>query len=286
MSANNFNERLSLGMLAGKGKPADDGTGGVLLGGGRIPSDLGVPPPPGQPSPPFFPPRNPPIPPIQPNLDVPRFQGPQTSTILARSAFALLEHASKENLELALNTLANRNIPADRLIGELERSRFSFQQILSELARGWRPEDVNGFAEKFGMPREQLEVMDVIVSLAILNDPTLESRLRAENQAPASPTDFLSSRQVIWQSVEPGSVLNPPYVILLAVEAVDTGVPDDVVQAILGQLDMFRNYKLPKAAVARLSGGTAVPIAPVLLNPQIVSLLANRPSRVALRPEG
>jgi hypothetical protein len=209
------------------------------------------------------------------DMNVPRYQGSRTSSILARSAFMMLEQAPKENLDLALNTLANKNIPAERLIEELERSPFSFQQVLSELARGWRQEDINGFAEKFGMPKEQLDVMDAIVSLAILNDPALEPRLRAENQVPSTPTDFLSSRRVIWQSVEPGSVLNPPYVILIAVEAVDTAMPNEVVQSILGQLGVFRGYKLPQAAVARLSGSPETVARTAIVNPRIALQLAN-----------
>jgi hypothetical protein len=127
--------------------------------------------------------------------------------------------------------------------------------------------------------------MDVIVSLGILNDPALETRLRAENQTPSMPTDFLSNRRVVWQSVEPGSVLSPPYVILIAVEAVDTSVPNDVVQSILGQLSVFRGYKLPQAAVARLSDSPVAVARTAFLNPQVLALLASRPITVAPRPE-
>src|SRR5688500_9548977 len=118
------------------------------------------------------------------------FGGSQATTVLARSALALLGQASPENIELALNTLHNNRIPAEKLLYELDHRRFSFQRVVGEPARRWPPEEVAGFADEFGMSRDQFDVMDAIVSLAILNDPALESRLRAENQVPSAPADF------------------------------------------------------------------------------------------------
>jgi hypothetical protein len=85
-----------------------------------------------------------------------------------------------------------------------------------------------------------------------LNDPDLKGELQAENTAEATEGDLLGNRRIVWQYPPPGTVLQPPYLILVAVERTDTRRAEDVIQSILGDLVDHQGYKIPKAAAQKL----------------------------------
>jgi hypothetical protein len=102
------------------------------------------------------------------------------------------------------------------------------------------------------MTADKLEVMDSIVSLAILNDPDLEGELQAENTPETTEGDLLENRRIVWQYPPPGTPLEPPYLVLVAVEHRDVAQAEEVVQTILGQLVDYQGYKIPKTAAQKL----------------------------------
>jgi hypothetical protein len=104
------------------------------------------------------------------------------------------------------------------------------------------------------MDRNKLEVMDPIVSIAILNDPELEEELRVENTPQTTDKDLLENRRIVWQYPPPGTPLEPPYLILVAVEHQDVVKAEEVLQSILGELMNYQGYKIPKTTVQRLRG--------------------------------
>ena len=93
-------------------------------------------------------------------------------------------------------------------------------------------------------------IEDVVI--AVLNDHDLESELRGENTPPATPNDLLQNRRIVWQWPPAGTVLTPPYLIMVAVDSQDAQAATDVVRAILGQLSTFQGFKLPSAAIQQL----------------------------------
>jgi hypothetical protein len=195
---------------------------------------------------PSLPPFNPPV---VTDPFIGRTTGPQTATLLARSAIDNLEKASSQTIVDALNFIRNAPdaSPAEALLDRLER-QVAFNEVLAEMAAGWRDVTRNDFARSFSMPADRLDVMDAIVSLAVLNDPDLEHNLRAENTPATNQADLMSNRRVIYQYPPPGTVLEPPYIVLIAVEYTDPRPAQDVVQAILGSLAIFQNFKLPRRA--------------------------------------
>jgi hypothetical protein len=183
---------------------------------------------------------------------VSRGEGSQMWTRLAHSAFAVLSDSTRDILDAALNTFANKAVKAPDALRALETAPVSYQEILAELAEGWSAKTKEDFAKHFSMPVDQLKVMDAMVSLAVLNSPSLEGLLRQENTTTPTANDLLENRRVIWQSPPPGTVMEPPYVILLAVEHIDSQSVKDVVQSILGELVEWRGFKLPRVAAQRL----------------------------------
>ncbi len=176
---------------------------------------------------------------------------PKTTTQLARSAISQLENASPAVLREAINTVKNKNVAANRLINHLERKTF-IGEVLNELAKNWSNETKEDFVGAFNMAADKLEVMDNIVSIAILNDPDLEEELRAENTPETTEGDLQENRRIVWQKPSPGERLEPPYLILVAVEYQDVAQAEEVVQAILGELVDYQGYKVPKAIAPKL----------------------------------
>jgi hypothetical protein len=204
----------------------------------------------------FFPPggiiQPPPPPPADP--DIPRFSGPQTTTRLVTYAIETLENLPRDPLQSALNFIQAKpqHVQPGELLEDL-RQRTSFDEVLQEKAEGWKPVTRRVFAEVFAMPADNLVVMDAIVSIALLNRPDLEEVLRRENAAPASLQDLLENRRIVWQYPPPGTPLTPPYVIVVAVESVDTGPAVDIVQRILSSLVTTPSgYRLPRGAAQKL----------------------------------
>ena len=186
--------------------------------------------------------------------DIPRFSGPQTTTRLVTYAVDYLESLPREPLQSALNFIQGKpqQVQPTELFEDL-RQRTSFDEVLRETAEGWRPVTRRVFAEAFAMPADNLAAMDAIVCIALLNRPDLEQVLRNENAAPPSLQDLLENRTIVWQYPPPGTPLTPPYVIVVAVENVDTGPAEDIVQRILSNLVATPSgYRLPRAAAQKL----------------------------------
>jgi hypothetical protein len=225
----------------------------------RPPRDLDIFIPPGDifDRPPIIPPIRPPIvPPVLPpaDPDIPRFSGPQTTTRLVTYAIEYLENLPPEPLRRAINFIQAKpqKVQPGELLEDL-RQRTSFDEVLRERAEGWRPMTQRVFAEVFAMPADDLASMDAIVCIALLNRPDLEQVLRRENAAPPSLQELLENRRIIWQYPPPGTPLTPPYVIVVAVESVDTDAVEDVVQRILSSLvTTASGFRLPRGAAQRL----------------------------------
>jgi hypothetical protein len=188
----------------------------------------------------------PPFIPQPPVVDVSR-----TRTQLARSAFTQLAGAPREQVREAIDTVVAKGIAPDRLMSYLER-RVRIGEVLNELTERWSAETVEDFAAAFQMDRGRLVVMDLIVDLAVLNDPQLEAALRAENQSGTSDGDLLDRRQIVWQHPPPGTPLEPPYVMLVAVAYQDVAQAEEVIVSIIGQLVELRGFRIPREAAARL----------------------------------
>jgi hypothetical protein len=188
---------------------------------------------------------------VEYDIHLPRYTGPQTTTELARSAIRQLSQADRGILERALNVVRSKAISAEELIDYLEE-KVKFNTVVGEFAQGWPSKTRQGFAQVFQMEPDQLTVMDSIVSIAILNDPDLERVLRIENKPEVTQADILENRRIAWQYPPPGTVLEPPYLVLVAVEHVDTAQIGEVVESIMGEITSYRGYKIPKAAAEKL----------------------------------
>jgi hypothetical protein len=172
---------------------------------------------------------------------------PNTTTLLARTAINLLRGASQEQLDEAVQTLTNRSLPAPGVMAHLEQN-VHVGEVLEKLAADWTPETIRVFASALQMEASKTAIMDLIVAIAILNEPDLEAELHGENITDASAGDLMENRRVTWQYPPPGTPLTPPYVVLVAVEQVDTSVADSEVQAILGELVDYRGYRIARRA--------------------------------------
>jgi hypothetical protein len=197
----------------------------------------------------------PPILTLPPQVFVPPIltaPAPQRSvTQLAQDSVAQLRSAARDSLQEAVRTLQAKSIQGKDIMNLLER-RTRIGEVLSGSASRWSAETVSDFAAAFQMDATKIGAMDLIVALAALNDPRLESELRSENLPPTTPDEILQNRKVVFQFPPPGTELTPPYVILVAVESQDFSRADDAVNAILGQLVDFQSYKMPRDAAARL----------------------------------
>jgi hypothetical protein len=154
----------------------------------------------------------------------------------------------------ALNAITNQRLTADTLMDYLER-KVRIGEVLANRAAQWSATTRTDFAGESGafqMPADRTDTMDAIVSLAILNDRNLEAEIRAENTHPTTPTDLLQSRKVVWQWPAAGTVLAPPYIVLIAVEQQETATADTIVSSINDQLGVFQGFKLPQAALQKL----------------------------------
>jgi hypothetical protein len=205
---------------------------------------------------------------------IPLITPQKTTTQIAQGAISLLSGANQVVVQEAVNTAKNRNVAAGSLMNYLER-KVKIGEVLSLLAAQWSAETKQDFAEAFQMTQDKLDVMDSIVSIAVLNDPDLSDELLVENMPDATENDLLENRRIVWQYPPPGTVLQPPFLVLLAVEHRDTKRAEDVIQSIVGSLVDYQGYKLPRAAVQKLTGR---PIATVV-NPALnIAALNIRPT--------
>src|SRR5262249_8790818 len=145
-------------------------------------------------------------------------------------------------------------------------------EVLEKLAADWSPETVRVFASALQMEASKTAVMDLIVAIAILNEPDLEAELHGENITDATAGDLIENRRITWQYPPPGTPLTPPYVVLVAVEQVDTSVADSEVQAILGELVDYRGYKIARRAPASGRPG----LRDFNLRPEVLTALRDR----------
>lgn len=190
---------------------------------------------------------------VQPVIPLPTIS--RTTTQLTQVAIDQLEKVQAATLKEALNAIRSRNIPAAGLINYLER-KVKIGEVLNEFANRWSGETKQDFSQAFTMESSKLEVMDSIVSIAILNDADLEEELKAENMPETTAADLIENRRIVWQYPEPGTPLEPPYLILVAVEHQDVAQAEEVIQSILGKLVSYDHsgYKvrLPRSAVESL----------------------------------
>jgi hypothetical protein len=199
--------------------------------------------------------------------DIPRFAGSQTSTKLALSAIKQLEQVERSPLDEALIAIENvRDVSAQDLLDFLEE-KTKFTEVLGEFAEGWSVSTRSNFSQLFGSFKAPNSSMDSIVSIAILNDPDLERQLHIENTPKITGQTLLENRRIVWQWPAPGTPLDPPYVVLVAVEREDTTSAEDVVRSIMDQLESYKGVKLPKAVVQKLTGtGASARIAPEVVD--------------------
>lgn len=188
---------------------------------------------------PFFPPIFLPPPPSK------------TATQLAQSAIVNLTQAPRETLQEAVNTITIKHPAADTLLDYFER-KVRVGEVLNQLAATWSATTVGDFADAFQMERSKTAVMDAIVSISILSNPKLDEEILAENLHDAAPQDVLDSRAVAFQWPAPGTVMNPPYLMLVAVEYRDVAQAEDIVHSIMGELVDHQGMKLPRAAAEKL----------------------------------
>ena len=188
-----------------------------------------------------------------PILDVPvgPIEARKPSTQLAQNAVAVLRGAGREALNEAIQRARAKQVPPERLIDWLER-KTRIGEVLSGPASGWSQETVADFAQAFQMAPTNLPVMDALVAIAVLNWPDLEGELRQENTAAVTGADLLQNRRIVYQYPPAGTPLEPPYVILVAVEHQDTRKADEVVASILGNLAVGGGYKMPREAAAKV----------------------------------
>ncbi len=175
----------------------------------------------------------------------------RTFTQMAQEAIGQLRAAPREILQEAVRTLQAKGVAGADIVNLLER-RTRIGEVLSGSAARWSAETVTDFAAAFQMDASKTATMDQIVALGILNDRELESELREENLPPVTAQDLLQNRRIVFQHPAPGTELQPPYVILVAVEHQDLRRAEDAVAAILGQLVDFQGYRMPRDAAARL----------------------------------
>jgi hypothetical protein len=153
-------------------------------------------------------------------------------------------------------------------------------EVLEKLAADWSAETVRVFASALQMETSKTAIMDLIVAIAILNEPDLEAELHGENITDATAGDLMENRRVTWQYPPPGTPLTPPYVVLVAVEQVDTSVADSEVQAILGELVDYRGYKIARRAPVTVRPG----IRDIRLRPELLEAFRERAVEPVLPP--
>jgi hypothetical protein len=189
---------------------------------------------------------------VNPGLFLPPLQN-KTTTQLANSAITQLTNVATASATQALNAIKSKSLDGPGLIPYLER-KVRVGEVLNDLAKDWTPATRTDFADAFSMDPNNFnnDAADSIVSIAILNDKDLEGEIVAENTPHTAPADLTDNRRIVWQSVPPGTPLNPPYVILVAVEYQDVAKAEDIVQSITSQLGTTGSgFRLPKALIQK-----------------------------------
>lgn len=215
--------------------PGLGGNIGLPWGGGIVPPPLQPPPPP-------------PGVPITPVGPV-GARAPYTQ--LAQNAMALLRNANRDVLSEALQIVRAKQLAGGDVVNWLER-RTRIGEVLGMPAANWSSDTVSDFALAFQMNAARTPAMDAIVAVGVLNMRDLEQEIRAENVSGVTTNDLVQNRRIVAQYPPPGTPLQPPYVVLVAVEYQDTRRADDIVGSILGNLVEWQGYRLPREAAAKL----------------------------------
>jgi hypothetical protein len=200
---------------------------------------------------------------INPIFQPPIFQPPApapsvpaqnaTATQLAGGAITQLNNIAPATVTQALNAIRSKSLDGPGLIPYLER-KVRIGEVLNDLAKDWSAATRSDFADAFSMDANNLnnDLLDSIVSISILNDKDLPGEILGENTPLTTTPALTDNRKIVWQSVPPGTVLNPPYVILVAVEYSDIATAEDAVKAIIGQLGATASgFKLPQALIQK-----------------------------------
>lgn len=188
-----------------------------------------------------------PLPPVRPEAVPVR----RTFTDLANEAIARLRSAPSDVLNETLRTLQGKAIAGPNLLSWIER-KTRVGEVLGGPSSQWSADTITDFAGAFQMDPSRRPVMDLIVAIATLNERELEAELRSENMPDVTAADLLQNRRVVFQYPPPGTELQPPYVILVAVEHQDLQRAADVVASIIGQLVEVQGFRIPRDAAARI----------------------------------
>lgn len=171
---------------------------------------------------------------------------PTVATELARQAIDLLRSTPPAVLNDAMTAITNVSIAPENLMAFLAR-RVLVGEVLGARADRWSGETREDFVDALNLGTARNEQMDAIVALAILNDPDLEQEVRGENLTEPTDVELIGNRRVVWQHPPPGTPLEPPYVVLIAVERQDVAQAESAVQSIFGALGEQRGFRVPTA---------------------------------------
>ena len=144
----------------------------------------------------------------------------------------------------AITAVGNASIAPQNLMAFLAR-RVLIGEVLGGRADGWSEETRADFAEALNLGSPRTDQMDAIVALAVLNDPDLEQEVRGENLTEPTDAELMSNRRVVWQYPPAGTPLEPPYVVLIAVERQDVAQAETVIRSIFGALGEQRGFRVP-----------------------------------------
>ena len=125
-------------------------------------------------------------------------------------------------------------------------------EVLIQVASTWSDTTVGDFATALKLDREKRPVMDALVAIAILNKPELDEEILIENTPQTTEQDLLDNRVIVDQWPKGGTVMQPPYMILVAVEYRAVADAQGVVDSIMGELVDHQGVKLPRGAAERL----------------------------------
>lgn len=190
-----------------------------------------------------------------PSVSLPTVQ--RTATQLAERSINRLRKAPVEQVKEAISVvnalIKNKRLGSpSKMIAFLER-KVRIGEVLPKNASSWSVETHQDFADAFRMDVKKKNVMDSVVDIAILNDEDLDDEIRAENISDASPSDLMRERRIVWQYPEPGTPLEPPYTVLVAVEHRDLAEAEKVVDRIIDSLSTRGGFRLPTSIANKVT---------------------------------
>jgi hypothetical protein len=169
---------------------------------------------------------------------------PTVATQLAQQAIERLRSTPAAVVNDAITAVMNVSVAPENLMAFLAR-RVLIGEVLGAQAERWSGETRDDFVDAFNLGAPRNDQMDAIVALAILNDPDLEQEVRGENLTEPTDAELIGNRRIVWQFPPPGTPLQPPYVVLIAVERQDVAQAESAVQSIFGALGEQRGFRMP-----------------------------------------